>query len=95
MLAAFRAISVIEGLSLLALLFIAMPAKYYFDNPSLVPLVGMAHGMLWLAYIIMGLMTAQHQKWSVLFWFMTLLLSVVPFGFIVVEWMIRRQNQAQ
>lgn len=95
MLAAFRAISVIEGLSLLALLLIAMPAKYYFDNHSLVPIVGMAHGILWLAYIIMGLMTAQHQQWSVWFWLMTLLLSVVPLGFIVVEWMIRRQNQAQ
>lgn len=92
MLKTFRVISVVEGLSLLALLCIAMPAKYYFDNPDLVPIVGMAHGVLWLAYVFVNLVVAQQQKWSVWYWLFSLLLSVVPLGFVVLEHQLKSQK---
>jgi integral membrane protein len=85
MLKTFRIISLIEGLSLIALFFIAMPAKYYFDYPHLVPYIGMAHGMLWLLYIVASLSTSHQQKWSVFYWMFMLVLSVIPLGFIFVE----------
>lgn len=92
MLATFRIISVIEGLSLLLLFGIAMPAKYYFDNPDLVPVFGMAHGVLWLLYVFVNLLVAQLQKWSVGFWLFSLLMSVLPFGFIALEYQLKPQT---
>src|SRR5690606_32019581 len=40
-----------EGLSYLLLLGVAMPIKYVWGDPSWVSAVGMAHGLLFLAYI--------------------------------------------
>lgn len=93
MLKSFRVISIIEGVSLIALLFIAMPAKYYFETPELVPYVGMAHGLLWMLYVVTSLNVSHHQKWSVFYWLGMLVLSVVPFGFLLFEWMIRKSQR--
>ncbi|GAA3935295.1 DUF3817 domain-containing protein [Litoribacillus peritrichatus] len=95
MLKSFRMISLIEGLSLVALVCIAMPAKYMFNNPSLVPYVGMTHGVLWLIYLVMSLSASHNAKWSVGYWLFTLVLSVVPFGFIVLELQLKKSITAQ
>jgi len=52
MLNLFRKLSLIEGFSLLLLLFMAMPAKYYFGFVEIVWQVGMLHGLLWTAYFM-------------------------------------------
>jgi integral membrane protein len=41
-------LALVEGTSLVALLGIAMPLKYYAGLPEAVRLVGMAHGLLFL-----------------------------------------------
>jgi len=45
-----RLAGMIEGLSFLALVFLAMPKKYLFGDPSWVRAVGMAHGLLFLVF---------------------------------------------
>ena len=47
----FRIIGILEGLSYIALMFIAMPMKYMGDNPSLIYPIGMAHGALFVAFV--------------------------------------------
>ena len=89
----FRLTSIIEGLSLVALLFIAMPLKYQFSMPEAVKIVGPIHGLLWLAYIVISLVASQQQKWSVLFWALLLILSVMPFGFIITEILIKKKTK--
>lgn len=90
MLKFFRLLSVVEGLSLITLLFIAMPAKYQFGHDFVWP-VGMAHGVLWLAYVLMSLVVSHVQRWSVLTWAMALVCSVLPFGFLWVDARLRRE----
>ncbi len=85
MLKTFRALSLIEGLSLMTLLFVAMPARYYFGVSDLMFPVGMTHGILWLAYLVMSLTVSHKQGWSVAFWTMILLASVIPFACFVVD----------
>lgn len=85
MLKAFRALSLIEGLSLVILLFIAMPAKYHFGISGVVPIVGITHGSLWVTYVVMSLMVSHKQTWSVGFWLLALLASVVPFACLWLE----------
>ena len=50
----FRTLVMIEGLSYLLLLFVAMPMKYLFAMPLVVRVVGMTHGLLFIGYILMG-----------------------------------------
>ncbi len=91
MLKTFKIISITEGLSLIALFLIAMPAKYYFDYPDLIRPVGMTHGLLWLVYVVMSLVASQQANWSVLKWLFSLIMSVIPFGFIPLDIMINKQ----
>lgn len=95
MLKFFRILSLVEGLSLITLLLIAMPAKYQFGVDFVWP-VGMAHGSLWLAFVVMSLLVSHLQRWSVLVWLLALLCSVVPFGFLFLDRRLKREaGQAQ
>ena len=86
----FRIFSFVEGLSLLTLLLIAMPAKYKFGYDFLWP-VGMAHGVLWLSYIVLSLPLSHKQKWSVLYWLLVLVCSVIPFAFLFLDGRFKRE----
>ena len=79
MLKTFRMLSMIEGISFLILLFIAMPAKYQFGY-DFVRQVGMTHGLLWLAYAALSLPVSHKHNWSVSFWMLALLASTTPFA---------------
>ncbi|ODS63968.1 MAG: hypothetical protein ABS41_03925 [Arenimonas sp. SCN 70-307] len=94
MLKSFRLLSLVEGLSLLVLLFMAMPAKYQFGHDFVWP-VGMTHGVLWLAYVLASLVVSHLRKWSVGAWLLALLSSVVPFGFVLLDRRLKREIAAQ
>lgn len=80
MLSFFRKLSFVEGLSLIFLIFVAMPAKYHFAYVHSIWMVGMTHGLLWLAYFVVSLVVSHQKNWSVQFWLVTLLASVLPFA---------------
>ena len=90
MLNAFRTLSLIEGLSLLFLLFVAMPAKYQFNITGIVPIAGMTHGCLWLSYVVLSLLVSHQQKWSVGFWLSTLFASIIPFACFVLDKQLKK-----
>lgn len=90
MLRSFRLLSLVEGLSLITLLFIAMPAKYQLGHDFVWP-VGMAHGVLWLAFVAMSLLVSHLRKWSVGAWLLALLCSVVPLGFLLLDARLKRE----
>ncbi len=93
MLKSFRLLSLIEGLSLITLLFIAMPARYLFGVDFVWP-VGMAHGLLWMAYVVLSLAVSHAQRWSVLVWLLALFCSVIPFGFVLLDRRLQRDVPA-
>ncbi|HEY0045188.1 MAG TPA: DUF3817 domain-containing protein [Flavobacterium sp.] len=76
----FNVTAFLEGTSLLLLLFIAMPLKYLNDDPSAVKIVGMAHGILFIAYIFLAIMMKIEFKWDWKKFAIICLASVVPFG---------------
>lgn len=76
----FRIIALLEGVSFLVLLFIAMPLKYGFDMPEAVKHVGMAHGVLFVAYILVLMVIRSENNWSTSLTLKSLVASVLPFG---------------
>jgi len=85
MLKLFRVIAFLEGASLLLLLFFAMPMKYYFQEPIFVKTIGMAHGILFVIYIILAIMAKIELNWSFKKMGIVCLASVLPFGTFYVE----------
>lgn len=76
----FRWIALLEGLSFIILVFIAMPLKYGFDMPQAVRMFGMAHGVLFVAYVILLFMVWREEKWTIGKAALAFLMSLVPFG---------------
>ncbi|MDT0685783.1 DUF3817 domain-containing protein [Autumnicola psychrophila] len=76
----FKWISILEGLSYLILLLIAMPLKYFFDQPEMVRWVGMAHGVLFIAYVLGAMLLYKSMKWKLKDLTIILLCSLLPFG---------------
>lgn len=81
----FKIIATLEGISLLVLLFVAMPMKYIFEMPQMVRFVGMAHGLLFIAYIVLAVMLFSEEKWPVKKLLIVCLASVIPFGTFYIE----------
>lgn len=75
-----RLIAFIEGVSYLTLLFIAMPLKYFFEQPEAVRAVGSVHGALFVAYVLLVFLTKIEHRWSSSKTWLLLLISLVPFG---------------
>jgi integral membrane protein len=76
----FKITSFFEGVSYVLLLFVGVPLKYFGDNPILVKSLGMPHGMLFLAYIVMALLIREKMKWDVKSTLGVLVASILPFG---------------
>ncbi len=76
----FKIISILEALSFLALLGIAMPLKYIWGQPQYVQVVGMIHGLLFIAYIYGAFAMYNKLKWSKTILLIVMLCSILPFG---------------
>lgn len=85
MLKSFRIIALFEGISYILLLGLAVPIKYALGEPLGVKLLGMPHGLLFMAYIIMAIMLQSEQKWSTKNMTEILLASIIPFGTFYID----------
>lgn len=80
-----RVTGLIEGVSFLLLLFLAMPLKYMAGYPEAVSVVGMAHGVLFMVYIFFLFLATYKASWS---WGRAAFLfgaALVPFGPFLVD----------
>ncbi|MDH3323349.1 MAG: DUF3817 domain-containing protein [Flavobacteriaceae bacterium] len=76
----FKVISILEALSFLILLCIAMPLKYIWDMPKMVQVIGMVHGILFILYVIGAYFMYQKLNWELKTLFVVMVCSVLPFG---------------
>lgn len=72
--------ALLEGISFLVLLGIAMPLKYMADMPAMVKYVGWAHGLLFVWYIIGVMLAREIFSLSLKQTAIALAGSVLPFG---------------
>lgn len=77
-------VAILEGISYL-LLFITMPLKRIYALAAPNYYVGMAHGVLFIAYILLVFLANNQQKWSVKTQFYAYLASLIPFGTFIAE----------
>lgn len=78
-------VSRLEGISFLLLLGVAMPLKYIWLWPLGVEVVGMAHGLLFVAYEVLALGLKSSKGWTIKQWLLIALCALLPFGPFYVE----------
>ncbi|WP_296238975.1 DUF3817 domain-containing protein [Psychrobacter sp. UBA5136] len=81
----------LEGTSFLLLLGVAMPLKYMLGIPEAVKYVGMAHGALFIAYILMLLLATSKIRMPL--WAMPagVFGSFLPFGPFIFDHLLKKR----
>lgn len=87
----FMLIALLEGISYLLLLCIAMPLKYYADMPGAVKYVGWAHGVLFVLYCFYLLKVWMGYKWSFRKATGAFIASLLPFGTFVLDRQLNKE----
>lgn len=89
-----RLIGYIEGISLLVLIFIAVPLKYVTGNPAFTKMLGPVHGALFLLFIFNTLSVGVVHKWKFTetTW-KVILACFIPFGTFYIDRKILRNLQ--
>jgi integral membrane protein len=90
-----RILSYLEGTSLLVLIFIAVPLKHLYGNPTLVKIVGPVHGMLFTLFVINTISLGVELRWKFkeITW-KVLLACLIPFGtFYIDRTILRKLNR--
>jgi len=90
----FRIVGYSEGLSLLILLFIAMPLKYLAGLPLAVKYTGWAHGLLFVSYLALALWVKEQENWPFKYLVYTFLAAFFPFGTFIFDRWLMKQVQA-
>lgn len=88
----FRLVAVMEGISFLVLLFIAMPLKYFADMPKAVTVVGWLHGVLFVWYVYALAIVHFTLNWSLFKSALAFLASLVPFGTFVLDKQLKKED---
>ena len=88
MLKYFRIISIVEGLSFLAILCVTVGIV----GREFVSYLGMFHGVLFILYIALSFVVVEKKGWSILSWIGLFLASIIPFAFIVIELFLRKES---
>ncbi|RZJ51775.1 MAG: DUF3817 domain-containing protein [Flavobacterium sp.] len=87
MLKIFKVTAILEGISYLVLFANMLIIKT--NNPelyhTLLRPLGMAHGVLFIGYIILAFLLLKSQKWTTTTFGIILIASLIPFGTFYVE----------
>ncbi len=83
----FKITAILEGISYLLLfgnMFITKNINLDLYKTILFPL-GMAHGVLFIGYLVLAIMVKGQQKWNIKTFLLVCLASLIPFGTFYVE----------
>ena len=82
----FRLVALLEGVSYILLIFIAVPVKYWGGSEQWVKILGMPHGILFVSYVIFAFLIKKNENWGMKNLGIVLLASILPFGTFYVDW---------
>jgi integral membrane protein len=84
---------IVEGISFLVLLLIAMPLKYVFHKPGFVLVFGWVHGALFVTYAYFVIRTWTVRKWKFNKAFRVGIAAIIPLGTFYIDKELKREEQ--
>jgi integral membrane protein len=91
----YRVIAWIVGVALAVLVLIGMPLKYGFDKPTVVAVVGTAHGWLYMLYLAATFDLGRRVNWPLKRMLLVMLAGTVPFVSFYAERRVSRWLTAE
>lgn len=85
-----RIAGLLDGISLLVLLGIAMPLKYMGGIDQAVSIAGSIHGAIFIVYALAILYAAFRVEWSFLWSIAALAAAFIPLGNFVLDWKLKK-----
>jgi integral membrane protein len=89
-----RLVSLLEGTTLVALMFVAVPLKHIAGHPAATSIIGPIHGMAFLLYIWMLIQTVSGADWSRAEIARAVIVAFIPFGAFANERFLKRKELA-
>lgn len=89
----YRVMAWVTGVLLLVLVFVAVPLKYIGDNGTMVSIVGVAHGWLYMVYLVAAFWLGYQRRWAHRKTILVLLAGIVPFMSFVAERRVMRDER--
>ena len=89
-----RLVGIVEAISFLLLVGIAMPLKYGFDMPMAVKVVGWAHGVLFVAFCVVLYAAMNAHEWSFFKGAKYFIAALIPFGPFLVDKGLKEEDKA-
>lgn len=87
----FRFVAILEAITWAALL-VAMFFKWVLGHTEAVAVPGMVHGIVFIVFVAISIITAFALKWNAKVTLLALISSIPPFGTLVFEWWARREG---
>ena len=87
-----RLLGYLEGISFLLLLGVGMPLKYMYGMPAPNMVIGMTHGIIFMAYCACVFIVRSEQKWNFPKTFWAILAAFLPFGTFVADVKLFREK---
>ena len=76
----FRKVAIAEGISYLMLFVISMPLKYLANILWPNQVIGLIHGVLFMAYMLLAIPLFTKLKWPFKRMLLVIIASLLPFG---------------
>lgn len=89
-----RLAGIIEGITLISLLLIAVPLKHLFGIPDAVSLIGPIHGIAFILYIVTLIDNFSGGGWSGRDMARTSVVAIIPFGTFLNDRFLARRARA-
>ena len=80
MIKALRLTAILEGISYLLLFGFSMPLKYWAGIGEPNKIIGMAHGILFILFIVLAAVFCWEKKWGLKRFVILFIASLLPFG---------------
>ena len=89
-----RIVGIAEGVSFLVLLLIAMPLKYFAGMPEAVKLVGWAHGILFIAFLIFSFDVKSNLNKNFSWFLKSFVAALIPCGTFILDKELKKEQAA-
>lgn len=91
----YRIMAFVTGVLLVLLVLVAVPLKYFAGTPGPVTIIGIAHGYLFILYLVAAVDFGIRMRWPWLKLGLVMLAGTVPFCSFFAEHVARRDYQAR
>ena len=88
-----RVMGIADGISLLVLLLIAMPLKYFAGLPVVVTIVGSLHGAIFVTYVIAIAIVQLRIRWHIIYSLIAGVVAFIPFGNFIFDKYIKKAGE--